>query len=110
MSALKSLGIAVLVAVVTAASAVWYIDYKVNQVAEAVMAPVHATTEKVGDTIEAIEQTVDVPSTAVDATIDRAGEYLARELGEARDDLAVEWDNAQDLSVRVGDWFGSLAS
>jgi hypothetical protein len=110
MSALKLLGIAVLVAVVTPASVVWYIDYKVNQVAEAVMAPVHATTGKVGDTIEEIEQTVDGASAAVDATLDQAGEYLVRELVEARDDLAVEWENAQELSDRVADWYGTLGT
>ncbi|MFZ0014218.1 MAG: hypothetical protein WAL25_08900, partial [Acidimicrobiia bacterium] len=110
MSALRSLGIAVFVAIVTAASVVWYIDYKVNQAVEAVMAPVHATTEKVGDTIAEVEQTVDVATSAVDATLGQAGDYLARELGETRDDLALEWDNARDLSAQVGDWIGALGS
>lgn len=110
MSAIKTMGIAVFVAVVTAASVVWYVDHKINQVTEAVMTPVHATTEKIGTTIDAIERTADRASSVLDSTVAETGAQLSSQLDSVRDDLTVEWDNAQELSSRVGDWLHALAS
>lgn len=109
MNAMKSVGIAVFVAAVTATSVVWYIDYKINQVTEAVMAPVYATSEKVGSTIDDIEQTFDEASAAVDATVAQAGDELSSKFYGAGDDLVIEWENALELSSRVGNWLSALA-
>lgn len=99
MNTLKTMGIAVFVAAITAVSVVWYIDYKINQMTEAVMAPVHATTEKVTDTIDVVEDGV---STATGEISDQYEGALA--------DLQYEWENAKGLAATAGSWLDGLRS
>lgn len=103
MNTLKTIGIALFVAAVTAASVVWYIDYKINQVTEAVMAPVHSTTEKVSDTVSTVTE-------AVGDIVDDASSEMTEQSAQAQADLAYEWKNAKDLASNAGDWLDSLRS
>lgn len=93
MNTLKLVGIALFTAAVTAVSVVWYVDYKINRVTEAIMAPVYETTEKVNDTIEDIETAGDTVADTVESGID-----------QAKSDITYEIDTARDFATKVGDW------
>lgn len=110
MRLLKTAGVTLLVAAVTAGSVVWYIDYKINQMAEAVMAPVRETTETVGETIDEIEESVDVAKDAVDTTFETTKEQIANDLEKARGAVEYEIERARDLHTTVEQWVDSLAS
>lgn len=103
MNTLKTIGVAVFVAAVTALSVVWYIDYKVNQVTEAVLAPVHSTTEKV-------TETVSIATEVVEGVVDGAETEVSDGFDKARADLIYEWENAKDLAGDASDWLVKLRS
>lgn len=116
---MKTVGIALFAAVVTAASVVWYIDHKINQMTEAVMAPVHETAATVSDTITGVQSAVDQAVTnvegagddlaaSVDRSIDAARSQITTGIEQGRADLAVEVDNARAVADRVGDWAAAV--
>ena len=107
---LKTLGITLVVAAITAGSVVWYIDYKVDQVTEAVMAPVYETEERFETTISEIGESVVTSMDAVDATLETAGDRIADDLEGARAAVQYEIEKTRDLRGKVLDWVDSLTS
>jgi uncharacterized protein YoxC len=110
MNTLKTMGIALFVAAVTAVSVVWYIDYKINQVTEAVMSPVYATTEKVTQTIDVVEDHVTTATDLVDGVVEDANVEISDKYDQARADVLFEWENAKSLASDANAWLGSLRS
>ncbi|MGD2042525.1 MAG: hypothetical protein PVJ28_02680 [Acidimicrobiia bacterium] len=110
MNALKTVGIALFVAVVTAASVVWYIDYRISQMAEAVMAPIHETTDRVDRAIQEVGDSVETATGAVESTVDETRSRIAENLEGARSDIEYEVENVQDLAGRIGDWLSSVTT
>lgn len=110
MKSLKTLSIAVFVAAVTAASVVWYIDYKINQVTVAMMAPVHASTAMVNETIADVQDGVQTTSDAIGTAIDATGDEVTGRLEGFRADVLTEWETAQGLADSALGWMGSLRS
>lgn len=85
MKYLKTAGIAVFVAAVTAVSVVLYIDYRIDRIVEAVIAPVDATSEAVTD------------------TVDVATESFVTTLDNTRSDLETEWENGKRAAGDISD-------
>jgi hypothetical protein len=108
MKALKTVGIAVFVAAVTATSVVVYVDHKVNQMTEAVMAPIESVTDTVNETVVTVEESVATTVDAVDSTLDESAAQLVDRAASTRDDLAHEWNNAKGFKSKVGAWLRSL--
>jgi F0F1-type ATP synthase membrane subunit b/b' len=121
MKIARMFGIGLLSAVLAAVSVVWYIDYKIDQAAEAVMAPVRQAADQLSETADGIRDRVTDASEAVAeagdevrATIDRsrseAEDRVTVRLERARVDVTYELENARRGVDRFGDWLESLSS
>lgn len=108
MNLLKTLGIAVFVAAVTAASVVWYVDYKITKAAEAVMAPIHQTTDAIDETIGDIGETVDSATQTFGSVYSDARDRVALDIESTRSELEEEWELTKELTADLADWFTSL--
>jgi len=83
VSLLKTLLIAVVVSAVTAGAALLYVDYKVEQATEAVIAPVEQTLGAAADTVESVASGVEFAVESANRITQRAGDMAEKTVSEA---------------------------